>query len=67
MCLIVVHELCVFGSDLYVVVMSCLFAFHVDYWHVIDASIFWLYTIAKYVLIRSYKLQENQLTVNELI
>jgi hypothetical protein len=30
MFLIVVHELCVFGSDLYVVVMSFLDAFHVD-------------------------------------
>jgi hypothetical protein len=28
---IVVHELCVFGCDLYVVVMRCLDAFHVDY------------------------------------
>ena len=42
MCLIVVHELSVFGSDLYVVVMSCLAAFHVDYWHVLDESILWL-------------------------
>ena len=42
MCLIVVHALCVFGSDLYVVVMSCLVGFHVDYWHVVDASILWL-------------------------
>ena len=42
MCLIVVHELCVFGSDLYVVVMSFLVAFHVDYYHVVDASILWL-------------------------
>jgi hypothetical protein len=31
MCLIAVHELCVFGSDLYAVVMSFLAAFHVDY------------------------------------
>jgi hypothetical protein len=38
MYLIVVHELCVFRSDLYVVVMSCLAAIHVDYYHAIDAS-----------------------------
>jgi hypothetical protein len=31
MCLIVGHALCVFGSDLYVVVMSFLAAFQVDY------------------------------------
>jgi hypothetical protein len=30
-CVIVVHELCVNENDLYVVVMSCLVAFHVDY------------------------------------
>jgi hypothetical protein len=58
MCLIVVHALCVFGSDLCSVVMSCLVAFHVDYWHALYASILWLYTLAKYVLIRSCKLQE---------
>jgi hypothetical protein len=39
MCLIVVHELCVFGSDLYVVVMIILDAFRVDYYHVVYASI----------------------------
>jgi hypothetical protein len=39
MCLIVMHALCVFESDLYVVVMSCLATFHVDYRHVVDASI----------------------------
>jgi hypothetical protein len=42
MCLLTVYELCVFGSDLYVVVMSCVAAFHVDYYHAIDASILWL-------------------------
>jgi hypothetical protein len=31
MSLIVVRKICVFGSDLYVVVMSCLDEFHVDY------------------------------------
>jgi hypothetical protein len=41
-CVIVVHELCVNENDLYVVVMSCLVAFHVDYYHVVDASILWL-------------------------
>jgi len=42
LCLIIVHKLCVFGSDLYVVEMSCLVAFHVDYQHFVDASILWL-------------------------
>jgi hypothetical protein len=42
MCLIVVHELCVFGSDLYVDVKSCLVSFYVGYYHVLYASILWL-------------------------
>ena len=42
MYLIVVHELYVFGTDLYVVVMSCLATIHV-----VDASILWLKTIVK--------------------
>jgi hypothetical protein len=67
MYLIVVHELCVFGSHFYVVIMSCLAAVHVDYYHVVDASIFWLKTISKYVLIHSCKQQENRLTIKELL
>ena len=58
MCLIVVHELDVFGSDLYATIMSCLAAFDVDYCHVVYASIFWLYIVDKSVLICSCKLQK---------
>jgi hypothetical protein len=42
MCLIVVHDLCVNENDLYVVAMSCLVEFHVDYYHDVYASILWL-------------------------
>jgi hypothetical protein len=42
MCVIVVHELCVFGSDLYVVVMSCLDEFFYYYYRVVDAYNLWL-------------------------
>jgi hypothetical protein len=41
-CVIVVHELCINENDLYVVVMSNLVSFHVDYYHALDASILWL-------------------------
>jgi hypothetical protein len=58
MYLIVVHELYVFESDLYVVVMSCLVAFHVDYYHVVDASSLLVRTVAKSVLIHSCKLRK---------
>jgi hypothetical protein len=35
LCVILVDELCVNKNDLYVVVMSHLTAFHVDYYHVV--------------------------------
>jgi hypothetical protein len=40
--LVATHELFVFGSDLYVVLMSCFVAFYVDHYHAIYASILWL-------------------------
>jgi hypothetical protein len=41
-CVIAVHEICVNENDLYVVVMNDLVVYHVDYYHALDASIFWL-------------------------
>ena len=41
-CVIVVRELCVNDNVLYVVVMSCLTVFHVDYYHALDAYVLWL-------------------------
>jgi hypothetical protein len=38
-CVVVVHELCINENDLHAIVMSCLVAFHVDYYHVVYASI----------------------------
>jgi hypothetical protein len=39
---IVVQEICVNENDLYVVAMSNLAAFHVDYLHDLDAFVLWL-------------------------
>jgi hypothetical protein len=46
-CVIVVHEIHVNDNDLYVVVIRCLVAVHVDYYHVVVASIIWLYIVVK--------------------
>jgi hypothetical protein len=41
-CVIVVHELYVNENELYVVVMSGLDVFHVDYYHALYAYVSWL-------------------------
>jgi hypothetical protein len=57
-CVIVVHELCVNGNDLYATIMNDLVVSHVDYYHSVGASILWLKTIDKFVLIHRCNLQE---------